>query len=97
MANWHFHELPNGMIIEHAHPYAKVPFSSSTPSENHQHSDREFLLLDFIFRAVLFLMTGFILFAIFHSFLEILQDKKYYLVPFPAFPVLPLLRAPPGR
>lgn len=95
MANWHFHELPNGMIIEHAHPYSKVPFSSGTPSENHQHSDKEFLLLDFIFRAVLFLLTGFILFTIFSSFLKILQDKKTYHVPCPEISGLPLLRAPP--
>lgn len=54
MANWHFHELSNGIIIEHAHPYEKSP---GTSSENHQHSAFEFLLLDLLFKAVYFILV----------------------------------------
>ncbi len=39
-ANRHQHQLPGGMIIEHAHPFS----SCRSESNSHDHSDLEFLL-----------------------------------------------------
>jgi hypothetical protein len=57
-ANWHFHKLPNGLIVEHAHPYAKFP-SSDYPYQQHQHSDLEYLILDTIFHAAFIIVLLF--------------------------------------
>lgn len=43
-ANWHFHLLSNGMVIEHAHPLKKGP-SSENPYQKHQHSDLAYSIL----------------------------------------------------
>jgi len=42
--NKHYHVLPNGMVIEHAHPYknSKTP---GTPVQSHHHSDFDLLVL----------------------------------------------------
>ncbi|TVR70686.1 MAG: hypothetical protein EA408_10765 [Marinilabiliales bacterium] len=38
--NRHQHQLPNGMIIEHSHPFS----SCCSEGKNHEHSDLELLL-----------------------------------------------------
>ncbi len=95
VANWHFHELPNGIIVDHAHPYAKIPFSTNNFAEDHQHNDIEFLILDLIFKAVLFVLTGLVLLRIFKIFLQIFPILNYFSYPISAFAGLPCLRAPP--
>ncbi len=44
--NWHYHRLPNGQIICHAHPYSvnhvKTPMGD-IPVEKHKHNENEFL------------------------------------------------------
>lgn len=93
MANWHLHELSNGIVIEHAHPYEKSPGSSS---ENHQHSAFEFLLLDILFKAVYFILV----LPAFYQFLyrklqilgEILIQQFVSFIP----PGVPSMRAPPS-
>ena len=46
-ANWHLHKLPNGILIEHAHPYTNNS-SSEFPFQNHQHSSLEIHILAII-------------------------------------------------
>lgn len=94
-ANWHFHKLPNGVVIEHAHPYATFP-SSETPWEEHQHSDLEYLILDTVYHAALILI-------IVYAGLTVFERKKAPAVLFkPAYVIsnryteLPFLRAPPS-
>jgi hypothetical protein len=43
-ANWHFHMLSNGMVIEHAHPLKKSPVNEN-PYQKHQHSDLAYSIL----------------------------------------------------
>ncbi len=43
-ANRHEHQLPNGMVVEHAHPVS----SCCSGETSHDHNDLEFLLLSLI-------------------------------------------------
>ncbi len=46
-ANWHYHMLNNGMIIEHSHPYDKQNDSGAS-FPNHNHSESFLLFFDMI-------------------------------------------------
>lgn len=46
-ANWHLHKLPNGMVIEHSHPYDKSS-NDHSPFQKHNHSDFELVILSLI-------------------------------------------------
>jgi hypothetical protein len=89
--NWHYHKLPNGMIIEHAHPFNK----SASPLEKHNHSDIEFLILELIYYSgilLLLVFSGLILFrepGIKPALLRPVDTvgRSHF--------TLPLLRAPP--
>ena len=48
--NWHFHKLPTGIVVEHAHPYQKS--KSGVPFQNHNHNSFEFFFLSQISIAV---------------------------------------------
>ncbi len=93
-ANWHFHKLPNGIVVEHAHPYAKFP-SSENPYQQHQHSDLEYLILDTIFHA------AFIIALVFAG-LRIFPGKPFARAILPVHAInnryasFPLLRGPPS-
>lgn len=43
-ANWHFHILSDGRVVEHAHPFQnnQIP---GTPFQEHHHSDLAFSIL----------------------------------------------------
>jgi len=45
----HFHRLPNGTLIEHAHPYSGTE-SGSKNIPSHQHSSSDILVLDSFFQ-----------------------------------------------
>lgn len=93
MANWHLHELSNGIVIEHAHPYEKSPGSSS---ENHHHGAFEFLFLDLLFKAVYFILVLAAFFQFFYSKFQILGkiliQQFFSLIP----PGILSMRAPPS-
>jgi hypothetical protein len=44
MANWHYHQLDNGLIIKHAHPYQPAA-DNSIPFQGHKHTDLELTVL----------------------------------------------------
>jgi len=46
-ANWHFHLLENGDVVEHAHPYQNSGKSDS-PFQDHHHTEFEFSVLSLI-------------------------------------------------
>jgi hypothetical protein len=93
--NWHYHQLPNGNVVEHAHPYAKFP-GSDLPFQKHQHSDIEYLILDMVY------YSGLIVILILAGIL--LLPEQYRVIrltkPFPLYDrldlTLPSLRAPPS-
>lgn len=66
--NKHYHKLPNGEIIVHAHPFHES--SSNSSSSDHSHSEKEYLLLALIGNPVslaLFLFSG-LVFLLFHFY-----------------------------
>jgi hypothetical protein len=60
VANWHFHMLPNGIVIEHAHPFAKAKTADS-PYQNHTHTDMEYMILGLISSTIGLVVVLFIL------------------------------------
>lgn len=42
----HYHKLPDGSVITHAHPYSKKP-SDPKPFKTHNHTSAELFLLEF--------------------------------------------------
>jgi hypothetical protein len=93
-ANWHYHHLPNGIVMEHAHPYATYP-SGESPLENHQHSDLEYLILDTIYHAAIIIILAL-------AGLRLFPGKPVTRTVIPAhiiinrYSSLPSLRAPPS-
>ncbi len=95
--NRHFHQLPNGIMVEHAHPYSKGTSSADSPYQKHHHSDLEYLILDMVFYSGWLVILGFYGFHIFSG----VTSPILPLVPegeiTSAIPLLPLLRAPPSN
>lgn len=61
VANWHYHVLSNGMVVEHAHPFQNKQ-QKGTPFQQHQHSDAEIALLT-VLSNVLPLIVSFLVLA----------------------------------
>ena len=80
-ANWHFHILPNGMIVEHAHPYDKHA-NPDSPFHNHNHTKSELLYLDIITHVLVVIVAAFFLSQIFRAFTQL------------SIPLRPLVRIP---
>ena len=55
----HFHRLPNGIVIEHAHPFQGGAEPGTTPLQKHNHSDVEYLILDIIYSGGVLILSGF--------------------------------------
>ncbi len=51
VANWHFHKLPSGYIVEHAHPYSKSQKSDSN-FPKHSHTELELIVLAILYTTV---------------------------------------------
>ena len=86
--NWHYHQLPSGIIIQHAHPYKKQSTENS-PIQSHDHSSVELVLLDLVSNP-LFLLTVFIVavgqFLPFSNFKKNIYNllpplRKFYNIP----------------
>ncbi|MFO7617442.1 MAG: hypothetical protein R6V75_09340 [Bacteroidales bacterium] len=56
-ANWHFHLLKNGTLIEHSHPYSK-PSGPNQPFSNHNHSASDLLYLDMISQVLVLVLAA---------------------------------------
>lgn len=48
MVNWHYHQMDNGAVIKHAHPYSssRIP---GKPYQDHQHTTAEIFMLALLF------------------------------------------------
>lgn len=97
MANWHYHQLSNGIVIEHAHPYPKTSDSRSYPFADHHHTDSEYYYLDVLFRTVFVLvLTAFALLLLRN--LLVRQPECHDLVALPSLiPGESSPRAPPSK
>jgi len=56
-ANWHFHLLKNGTLIEHSHPYSKAT-SPGSPFASHNHSASDLLYLDMISHILVLILAA---------------------------------------
>lgn len=95
IANRHFHVLPDGTVIEHAHPIKETPSVPAIPFEKHSHSDIEFLILDLLFYSGLAVVVAYLSVFINRQSaipLQICIKEKFY--PRRQYN-LTLLRAPP--
>ena len=94
--NWHYHQLPNGIVIEHAHPYEKPSSSAGYPVENHHHSDIEYLILDLIFASGLIIILAFVGLELFLHFRKRLVVRELPAIPIHKHSLSPPLRGPPS-
>jgi hypothetical protein len=93
--NRHFHRLPNGIVIEHAHPFQKGSETGSTPFQKHNHSDIEYLLLDIIYSGGVLIILGFSGLLIFLQSVQRAEPLRTVPVYCRKFIVPPPLRGPP--
>ena len=97
VVNWHYHRLPNGLVIEHAHPYSKSPFSADSPYAKHNHSDFEFLVLGLVYHSGLIFLLAAVLLKVFRESVSSPRILNPLPVRIISHADLPLLRAPPVR
>ncbi len=79
-SNWHYHRLPNGVLVVHAHPFSagehsKTPF----PVDEHKHESSQLLVFDHsnvVFFLAVFLMA-FCLHFLFHRKKRIFHPVFY--------------------
>jgi hypothetical protein len=92
IANWHYHLLPNGQIIEHSHPYSKSA-NNNTPYQNHSHTQLEIIVLN-----ILTTLSGFLIFLFVMLQGIIKRDSTSLLfVPNKAYLTSPFLQCHPRR
>ncbi len=95
LVNWHYHELPNGIIVEHAHPFERTSSASGSPFENHHHSDFEYLILDLIYYSGLIFILLFLGIIVYFKFEDRADSFRPIMAGVEQKSLLPLLRAPP--
>ncbi len=98
--NWHYHKLPNGIIVEHAHPFSKSKSTASSkapysPFEKHQHTEFEYLILDILYYGGLVLLFAFLSLSVFREFKNRVILSKLISFYGSIHSLLPPLRAPP--
>ena len=92
--NWHYHVLPNGEVICHAHPYKKQ-HNDTSQDNSHSHSDKDLIILQLITNPnilLTFLFTA--LCSIFLPFYRINYSFNF-LIPYKEYYKLSKERAPP--
>ena len=66
--NTHYHKLDDGLVISHAHPYAKSNDLADTPFQQHKHTKAQFFLLAQVSSVFLpFVVLSFLSLGIFSS------------------------------
>ena len=93
--NWHYHQLPNGIVVEHAHPYSKSASSPGSPFEKHHHSDFEYLILDLVYHGTLVILMVVLTLMVYRQLLTHHTLLKLPERVIGSYYNLPLLRGPP--
>ena len=94
-ANWHQHQLDNGNIASHAHPFSKQT-DNPTPFQKHKHSKSEFLILDKIIQFFLILVTGLFIYKTLLSSIHSHQKVVLLYYPFQSHLFTNRYRGPPS-
>jgi len=93
-ANWHFHVLENGTMIEHAHPF-EDDSRSQTPFQNHNHTAMEYnFLAQFSNLLVLLVVALVLLLIISRGVISYFPSYSFFFIQTPDLSGR-LLRAPP--
>lgn len=58
--NWHYHQLKDGSVVKHAHPYSSDAHST-TPFQKHHHGDFELFVLSQLSQIVTLLVVALLL------------------------------------
>lgn len=93
-ANWHFHMLSNGMVIEHAHPLKKTP-ANENPYQKHQHSDLAYSILAQLSTISVIVIVGMLAMGLFMKGSYEKVTSPFVLFFSETEPGARLLRAPP--
>jgi len=93
-ANWHLHQLDNGLVIEHAHPFERS-CNTNSPFQDHHHSNQDFIFLGMIANALTLLLVAFVVAAALLIVVEKVTER--YVSRFATAPDFSanLLRGPP--
>ncbi len=68
--NWHYHQLKDGSVVKHAHPYnSDTP--TSTPFQKHHHGDFELFVLSQLSQIVTLLVVALLIAGL------ILQNRTF--------------------
>jgi len=94
-ANWHYHILPNGLVVEHAHPFKKNHFPG-TPFQQHHHTDLELSLLSLLYDISALTLLVLVASSLFMQFGDSLSGSYFFLFIPQTVTSSRLLRAPPG-
>ena len=80
LANRHAHQLSDGRIIWHAHPYKKIK-GETGPIKSHQHSSDELVMLDLISTTMFFAGLGafFLFFSTFYFKVKLLNIRALFI------------------
>jgi hypothetical protein len=89
----HSHQLPDGTVVIHAHPF-KTSQDKSEPAGSHQHTKYEFLLLNNL--AHFIVVSAALSFIAYQKPQIRIQSRCYFHAP-RAVVFHPSLRAPPAR
>ena len=74
--NWHYHIMPNGELVCHAHPYNHQS-EESAPVQSHQHNNFELFLINTLSNS-LFLISAIIALFFFLVKKEIAESRYYF-------------------
>ena len=92
--NGHYHRLPNGEIIYHAHPYDKHQ-DENLPIKSHHHTKIEYILLCLIANPVFLLTSSFIALCVFLQSSNQIKSFYSFVITLKEFHNLQNPRAPP--
>jgi hypothetical protein len=94
LANWHYHLLDNGMVVEHSHPYSKP--KSGSPFQQHSHSDLEYTILAQLSNILPLLVLLFFLAFTFESLKNAIGQKPLRIFFYSSYLSCNPLRGPPA-
>jgi len=93
--NWHYHQIYNGILIKHAHPYEKQS-TDKIPVQSHHHSNVELVFLDLLCNPLVLLAFFFFSIGKFLSYSTLRKNIFNLPVPVRKFYNIPDYHAPPA-
>ena len=92
--NLHYHQVYNGILVKHAHPYEKQS-THKIPVQSHHHSDVELVFLDLLCNPLVLLAFFFFSLGKFFTYSTLRKNIFNLPVPVRKFYDIPDYHAPP--